>query len=119
MSHGFSAVKEQGLDGFARGLGTNYIAAGFADLAHANSAGDFEVVGSVDPVAMPDGSLVAQTIHVEWIFDTPSGSSAILGLTMIDLSDIAPGEIFVSRGGFDHVVRRQLQQRALRSTVRG
>jgi len=85
------------LAGGLASLGTDYIAAGFADLAHDNSSGDFQVVGSVDPVFTPDGTaLVAQTVNVEWIFDTPSGSSAILGLTLIDLSNIAPGEIFVS-----------------------
>jgi hypothetical protein len=78
-------------------LGGNYIAAGFANLPSYNSAGDFEVTGSVDPTLTPDGSaLVAQMVNVEWIFDTPDGHASILGVTLTDLSDIAPGDIGVS-----------------------
>jgi hypothetical protein len=78
-------------------LGGNYIAAGFADLAGLNSGGDFQVVGSVDPEFTPDGTaLVAQTVNVEWIFDKPDGQTAILGLSLTDMSSVTPGEILVS-----------------------
>jgi hypothetical protein len=86
------------LAGGLASLGSNYIAAGFSDLADLNSGGDFAVVGSVDPFSPPSDAteLVAQTVNVEWIFDTPDKQTAILGVSLTDLSNIAPGEIGVS-----------------------
>ncbi len=52
MSHGFSAVKEQGLDGFARG----FCAAGFVVLAF-----DYRCLGASD--GMPRGRIIPQEQH--------------------------------------------------------
>ncbi len=75
MSHGFSAVKEQGLDGFARG----FCAAGFVVLAF-----DYRFLGASD--GAPRGRIIPQEQHddnrsaLEWLTRQPGVDPARIGI---------------------------------------
>ena len=75
MSHGFSAVKEQGLDGFARG----FCEAGFVVLAF-----DYRFLGASD--GTPRGRIIPQEQHDDnraalvWLAQQPGVDPARIGI---------------------------------------
>lgn len=75
MSHGFSAVKEQGLDGFARG----FCAAGFVVLAF-----DYRFLGASD--GAPRGRIIPQEQHddsrsaLDWLTAQPGVEPDRIGI---------------------------------------